>query len=115
GYVSDFNRALMLAAAETRGLGNQLDRTQSEMGLLVSSSLALGPALVPLGATAVPGVAGLASQLRCAAAAAGAAGLAFYGLGDALGAVNEYQLYPSAQTLEKLSESLRTVGPAARH
>src|SRR5699024_9251657 len=115
GYVSDFNRALMVAAAQTRGLVSELDRTQSEMGLLVSSSLALGPALVPLGATAVPVVTGLASQLGFAAAAAGAAGLAFYGLGDALGAVNEYQLDPSAQNLEKLSESLRNVGPAGRH
>src|SRR5699024_12105897 len=108
------NRALLRAAAERKGLVTELDSTQSEMGLLVSSSLALGPALVPLGATAVPAITGLASQLGFAAAAAGATGLAFYGLRDALGAVNEYQLDPSAKNLEKLAESLRGVGPAGQ-
>src|SRR5699024_2771865 len=97
------------------GLVNELDRTQSEMGLLVSSSLALGPALVPLWATPVPAITGAASQLVSAAAAGCAAALACYGLGDALGPVNGHQWFPSAKNLEKLSESLRNVGPPGRH
>ena len=114
GDVNNFNRALLNASTHARGLARDLDTTSSQMGLLVSSGLALGPALVPIGASVTPVITGLASQLGFAAASAGVAVLAFTGMGKALKSVNDYQLDPTADTLEKMREGLSTLGPAGQ-
>src|SRR5690348_4107435 len=113
--VSPFVRGLGEAAAATKGFAHELESADSRFSALIQTGLALAPALVPLGAAAVPAVAGLTQQLGLAAAAAGVAALAFNGVGDALDAVNKYQLDPSAANLEKMRQALDAVGPAGAH
>jgi hypothetical protein len=74
----------------------------------------LAPALVPIGGAGVTAIAGLTTQLGFAVAGAGAAVLAFNGVGDSLKALNEFQLDPSTENFEKLQESMRGLGPEAR-
>ncbi|WP_395691520.1 hypothetical protein [Nocardioides sp.] len=82
--------------------------------MLIQSALAIGPALVPLGAQAIPVVAGLTAELGAAAAAAGVTALAFWGVGDAVKAVRDYQLQPTEAHLQKMQETLDALGPAGR-
>lgn len=89
-----------------------LDSADSRMGNLVQTALALGPALVPIGAAAVPAVAGLTAELAAAAGAAATAMLAFNGIGDGLKAVNDYHLEPTAKNFEKVRKALQELGPA---
>lgn len=115
GDPSDFNRALTVASAKARAFSGELDSSSDRMSNLVQTSLALGPALVPIGALAVPAIAGLTTQLSAAAGAAGVAVLAFSGVGDALKSLNDYELEPSSANLEKLNEAMATLGPAGQN
>src|SRR5690348_14149277 len=110
--VSPFVRGLSEAAAAAKGFSSELQSADGRMANLVQTGLALAPALVPLGAAAVPAVAGLSQQLGLAAAAAGVAALAFNGIGTALDAVNKYQLDPTAAHLKAMNIALEQVGPA---
>lgn len=99
---------------QANGTGRSINQLTGRMRLLVDAAGALGPALIPLGAAGVGGLAGLASQLGAAASAGGVAILALSGLGDGLKALNEYQLDPTQANLEKLNEEFRDLGPAGR-
>lgn len=112
--VNDFNRGVLSAAATAKTFTKELDSSNDRMTNLVQSSLALGPALIPIGAAAVPAISGLTNQLAFAAAGAGVTALAFSGVGDALKAVNDYQLEPTTANFEKLQETMRELGPAGR-
>lgn len=114
GDVGPYTRALLGAAATTKAFTKELDTSTDRATMLTQSLLAVGPALVPIGATAIPAVAGLSNQFAFAAAGAGVAALAFAGVGDALKAVNEYGLDPSAENLEKMNEALAQIGPQGR-
>ena len=114
GDVSDFNRAMLGAAASSKGLSKTLDTTDHRMNSLVQTSLALGPALVPISAAAVPAISGLANQLGFAAVGAGTAMVAFQGVGDALSAVNDYAIDPTNANLKNLRETMASLGPAGR-
>src|SRR5665811_724780 len=114
GDISDFNRAFLGAAVTTRAFTRSLDTSTDRMGNLTQSALALGPALVPIGAAAIPAISGLTNQLAFAAVGAGVAALAFSGVGDALKSVNDYQLEPTAANFEKMRETMATLGPAGR-
>lgn len=92
----------------------QIDRLSGRMHLLAEAALVLGPALLPIGAAAVPAVLGLAAGLGAAAAAAGVAVLAFKGVGDALKALDAYQLEPTAANLEKMQTEMDKLGPAGQ-
>lgn len=105
-------RGLASASTATKAFVKDLDSSDSRMGNLVQTSLALGPALVPIGAAAVPAVAALTAGLGAAAGAAGVAALAFNGVGEGLGALNDYQLEPSAKNLEKVRQAFEDLGPA---
>lgn len=111
--ASDFNREVLGSAAATDTLAARLDAADSRMAALVQTGLALAPALVPIGAVAVPAVAGLVTQLGFATLAAGGAVFAFQGVGDALKALNDYQLDPTEAHLEKVREQFSKLGPAA--
>jgi len=87
-------------------------RAERSSSLLVDSIAMLAPAVVPLSAAAVPAIAGLTSQLGFAAGAAGVAVLAFHGIGDALKAVDTYNLEPTAAHLAKMREEMQKIGPA---
>lgn len=102
-----------LAESAIRG-SSAIDRYSGRMGLLVKTAAALGPALIPIGAVAVPAVTGLAAQLGLAAIAAGTAVAAFQGVGDALTAVNKAELEPTVENLRAAREELMRLSPAGR-
>lgn len=98
----------------TSRMGREFDRASGRVRMLVDAAVLLGPALVPIGAMAVPAITGLANQLGIAALAAGTAVVAFQGVGDAMKAMNEYAADPSLDNLEKVREDFGRLGPAAR-
>ncbi|QWC85529.1 hypothetical protein KLP28_01735 [Nocardioidaceae bacterium] len=98
---------MLTASASTKAFVKELDSADTRLSNVLQTSLALGPALVPLGAQAVPIMAGLAAGTGAAAGAVGTLALAFTGMGDALGAVNDYKLAPTQANLEKMREELQ--------
>ncbi|HLR84946.1 MAG TPA: hypothetical protein VK059_08345, partial [Nocardioidaceae bacterium] len=111
-YVRGLAKASAATKAFGKSLNSNLDSSQTRMSGLVQTSLALGPALVPIGAAAVPAVTSLTASLGAAAGAAGVALLAFNGVGDGLKALNDYQLEPSAANLDKVRQAFHDLGPA---
>jgi hypothetical protein len=111
--LGDLNdKELSKLGRNSESTGRQIDRLSGRLQLIAQAAAVLGPALVPIGAAAVPGIAAMATQMTVAAAAAGAAVIAFKGLGDGLKALNEYQLDPSADNFAKLQEEMHKLGPA---
>ncbi|MCW2496395.1 hypothetical protein [Jatrophihabitans sp.] len=92
----------------------QLDRFTGRLALFAQAAAVLGPALVPIGAVAIPAVTGLAAQLGFAATAGGTAIIAFQGVGDALKALNKAQLEPTAENLQAARVALDNISPAAQ-
>lgn len=109
--ASDFNRAMVGAKAAVKGLREEIDTTNDRTAWLAQGILALGPAIAPLGAAAVPVISGLATQMTIAAGAAATLGLAFNGVGDALGTLNDYQLDPTIANFEKMQLAMGKIGP----
>lgn len=109
-----FVRGLTTASTAAKGFAHELESADGRMANLVQTGLALAPALVPIGAAAVPALAGLTLQLGLAAAAGGTALLAFHGIGDALKALDTYQLQPTAENFAKLKAELDKLGPAGQ-
>lgn len=100
------------SAAKINRSGDSINQLTGRLRLLTDVALTLGPALVPLGAGAVGGIAGLAAQFGALAGGIGVSVLALNGVGDALGAVNDYQLEPTADNLAKVAEEFERIGPA---
>lgn len=110
-----------------RGAGDEIERTgdssrrsdqsinqlTGRLALLRDAALTLGPALVPLGAGAVGGFAGMAAQAGAAAGAIAVTVAAFSGLGDALDAINAAQLEPTEANLAAMRLELEKIGPDA--
>lgn len=114
GLLAQGQRNVVPMVSNTRQLGNEFDRASGRLRQLVDAGLLLGPALIPTAAQAVPAVTGLANQLGIAALAAGAAVVAFQGVGDAVGALNDYSLEPTSANLSKVGETFGRLGPAAQ-
>ncbi|GAB3776791.1 hypothetical protein GCM10027600_43230 [Nocardioides ginsengisegetis] len=95
--------------------GKQIDRLSGRLALLAQAAAVLGPALIPIGAAGIPAVAGLATELGAAAGAVGVAMIAFHGLGDAMKAINKYELDPTAANFAKVQTTLEAMGPAGVH
>ena len=110
--LSPFNRSVMGGVATWKGFVHELESADGRMANLVQTGLALAPAIVPLGATGIPIMAGLAAQVGAAAAAGGVAILAFQGVGDALKALNDYQIDPTEEHFKKLQQTMDALGPA---
>ncbi|GAB7004411.1 hypothetical protein JCM18899A_18840 [Nocardioides sp. AN3] len=100
--------------AKFRKGSSDLNQFTGRLNALVTAGITLGPALLPIGAVAVPGITALASGLGAAAGAAGVALLAFHGVGDALKALDAYQLEPTEANLRKLHDTLGQMSPAAQ-
>lgn len=109
--VSDFNRGIMSARTTLRGFHDEIDKTNDRTAWLAQGILAITPAVTTLGAGAVPVISGLATQMTLAVGAAGTMALAFNGVGDALGALNDYQLEPTEANIAKLNEAMSKIGP----
>jgi hypothetical protein len=114
GDVSDYIQAIMAGTAATKAFVNELDTGTDRSTMLTQSLLAIAPAAIPIAASATPALAGMTNQLAFAAAGVGVAALAFHGLGDALKATNEYAIDPTDANLQKMRETMATLGPAGR-
>ncbi|MEP7738310.1 hypothetical protein ABKW28_11705 [Nocardioides sp. 31GB23] len=93
--------------------GSELDRFSGRARILVDLLAMVGPAAVPIGAVAVPALAGLTSQLGFSVIAAGGAVLAFQGVGDALEAIEKARLDPTVENLQAARDAMRDLGPDA--
>lgn len=109
--ASQFDREMLKARAAVSGVRDEIDTTNDRAAWLAQGFLALAPALVPIGAAAIPVLAGIATQATVAVGAIGTMALAFHGLGDGLKALNAYQLDPTAENLKKLQLTMEKLGP----
>ena len=121
GSSTDVNRSLSSSAVETdrvstsaRKADASINQLTGRLRLMADVAAILGPSLVPIGAVAIPAVTGLASQLGFAALGAGSLVTAFQGVGDALKAVNQAALEPTAANLEKAQAAMAQLGPDAQ-
>jgi hypothetical protein len=112
--VSNFVTKFAAAGQAADGFARKLEDADGRMANLVQAGLALAPALVPLGAAAVPAIAGLTTQLGFAALAAGTAALAFEGIGTAVTALNTYKLAPTAAHFQALQLAMDKLGPSGQ-
>lgn len=110
--VADIGKDAEATGRKSEVAGRQIDRFSGRLALLAKTAAVLGPALVPIGASAIPAVMALTAQLGAAAGAAGVAALAFTGLGDGLTAINDYQLEPTAENLQAMRIEMEKLGPA---
>lgn len=90
------------------------DRLTGGMRILVNTALALGPALVPIGALGIPAIAGVAGALGDAVLGVGVAELAFHGLGKALTAFNKAELAPTTANITAARTALDALPPSAQ-
>lgn len=101
-------------ATSSARAGREVDRLSGRMRIFADAAAVFGPSLAPIGAIAIPAVTGLASQLGFAAVGMGALVAATRGVGDALKAVNEAALEPTAANLEKARKAMDLLGPDAQ-
>lgn len=92
--------------------GSSIDTFSGRVGLLGTGLMAIGPAAIPITAAAVPAIATLAAGMGAAAGAAGVLALAFSGVGDAVSAVSDYRLEPTAANLARVQQAMEELGPA---
>ncbi|MGH6978899.1 MAG: hypothetical protein ACRED4_06380, partial [Brevundimonas sp.] len=97
----------------SQGADRSINQLTGRIRLFADLAATLGPALVPLGGVALAGVAGLASQMGFAAIGAGVLVGSMQGLGDALSALNDYNLEPTTANLNKVEDALNGLTPAA--
>lgn len=112
---------ILRTADDVERVGRSADRSEHSINQLtgrlrVMADIAavLGPSLVPIAATGVPAVTGLASQLGFAGISAVSLWAATRGVGDALKAVVAAKLEPTAANLDKAREAMSQLGPDAR-
>lgn len=90
-----------------------INQLTGRLQLMAELGASLGPALIPLGGAALPALSTMATQAGALAGALGVTLLATKGLGDAFTALNDYQLAPTDENLQKLQDQFTKVGPAA--
>ncbi len=95
-------------------LRKDIDKTNDRTAWLAQGFLALAPTLAPLGSVGVGALAGLATQMTLTAVAGGTLTLAMNGIGDALKALNDYQIDPTAAHLKALHRTMAFIGPTGR-
>lgn len=112
--VDKVTRSTEVMGASAAKQRNTIDQFSGRLQLLGRVGATLGPALIPVGAVAIPAMAGLAAQFGFAGIAAGTAVAAFQGVGDALTAMNKYHLEPTAENLENARQAMKQISPDAR-
>ncbi|MGH3476731.1 MAG: hypothetical protein ACRDQD_07825 [Nocardioidaceae bacterium] len=106
------NQSVEAFGTSTRRSAPDLNKYTGRLSALATAAFTLGPALIPLGASAVPVVTTLAAGMGAAAGAATVLALAFAGVGEAVEAVSEYKLAPTAENLAKVQEAMDKLGPS---
>lgn len=94
--------------------GAQIDRYSGRLKLVAQATALIGPAAVPIGAIGVPAVAGLGAAVGVTAASVLTLVASFQGVGDALEALNEYQLDPTVANFEAAQDALARLAPETR-
>jgi hypothetical protein len=112
--TSGLNGPLRDVEQQSGRTGKEIDKLSGRLRLATDAALILGPALIPLGAAAVGGLVALSGQLGATAGALGVTMLAVNGLGDALKAVDKYQLQPTAANFATMNAQLEKLGPSGR-
>ena len=107
GSTGDLSRNL-------RESGKTIDQYSGRLAIMAQFAAMLGPSLVPIGATVIPAVTGLAAQFGFAAVAAGSLAIASQGVGTALEAMSKARLEPTAQNLSAAREAMANLAPAAQ-
>lgn len=91
-----------------------INQLTGRLSLLADGLLVLGPGLIPIAAVGAQALGGLTAAAAAAALAGGAAVAAFQGVGDAVKAVDAYQLEPTVANFEKMQAAMKAIGPDAR-
>lgn len=99
------------AGKKVRRASDDLNQFTGRWTVALRAIGSLGPAIIPIGGALVPAISALTVGLGAAASAAGVALVAFNGLGDAMGALDEYQLAPTKDNFQKLREEMDKIGP----
>jgi hypothetical protein len=102
-------------AVSSRRATPEVDRMSGRMRIFADAALTLGPALIPIGATAIPVLTAALAGLGASAGAIGVTVLAFKGLGDGLKALNTYQTAPTAENLQALRVEMEKMGGSGEH
>lgn len=110
--LDDNGRAIQQHGQKVRAASDDLNKYTGRLNLLLTAVTTIGPGLIPLTAGLIPAVTGLAAGFGAAAGAAGVAMLAFHGVGDAIKAVDAYQITPTTANLKKMRDALDGLGPA---
>jgi hypothetical protein len=105
--ASNLNRSLDKSS-------RSIDKFSGRLALVAHVGATVAPALVPIGAVAVPAVTALASELGFAAVGAGTAMLAFHGLGDALNKFNKAEAEPTATNIAAAQQAMDKIPPSAQ-
>lgn len=92
-----------------------IDQYSGRLRLVTEAGLAMGPAVLPVMGALVPAAAGLTTGMVGAAAAAAVTALAFAGVGNALDALNTFQLEPSAENFLVLQQAMDELGPSGEN
>ena len=108
------NGGIAQTSTQARRATADLNRYTGRLNLLLTAATTLGPALLPIGAVALPAVTSLTAGFGALVGAVGTGVLAFHGLGDALKALDDYQLDPTDEHLKKLTETFGQLSPAAQ-
>lgn len=122
GHSTKANKSMGDLGGDGGGIaktGNQARKAEADLnkytgrlGLLARTAATIGPALVPVTAGLIPAVTGLTAGFGAAAGAAGVALLAFHGVGDAIKAMDAYQLAPTTENLQKMQQAMEALGPS---
>ncbi|WP_436702412.1 hypothetical protein [Nocardioides sp. BYT-33-1] len=98
----------------TRRAGADINQFSGRLSVLLRLLALVGPTAAPIGAVAIAGISGLAAQFGFAATGALSLVVASQGVGEALKAVNEAALEPTAENLEKARAAMADLGPEAQ-
>ncbi|MGH3996672.1 MAG: hypothetical protein ACRDTJ_04335, partial [Pseudonocardiaceae bacterium] len=106
------NRGLVRFSGQVDNAALSIDRFSGRAALLGTTIATIGPGAVTIGAAAIPAITTLTAGMGAAAGAAGVLMLAFNGVGDAVTAVSDYRLAPTAENLAKVREEMDRLGPS---
>ena len=126
--ADQFNREVVTSTGSMRKLGDESDRTSDSIDRNTASidrfsgrlktlgqfAGALGPGLTPIIGATTQATAGLATQIGFTVLAAGSAIIAFQGVGDALKALSEARVAPTAANLAKVEAAMEQLSPAGQ-
>lgn len=92
-----------------------IDKYSGRLRVLTDLALTGGPALLRLGTGLLPAVSAGLAGIGAAAGGIGVTVLAVSGLGDALKALNDYELERTPENLQKARVELERLGPSGAH